>query len=109
MQGWWLYAWLISVRMISLIVLLPQAHPDTHLFMQYENMIDDPHSAVRSIAEFLEIPVTEEMIAKVKPLPVLLLLDYFLNAVQVVKASSISEMRGSSSDIGLNHLRQGKH
>jgi hypothetical protein len=44
---------------------LNQAHPDTHLFLRYEDMIDDPHAAVLAIANFLEIPVTDEIVAKV--------------------------------------------
>lgn len=64
--------------------------PESHLFLRYEDMIDDPAAAVRKIAAFLDIPLADEE-----------------TVARVVKGSSISEMRGSSSDIGLNHLRQG--
>jgi len=62
--------------------------PESHLFLKYEDMYQDPAAAVRAIATFLEIPITEEVLAA------------------VVKNSSISEMRQKAS-IGLNHLRQG--
>jgi hypothetical protein len=65
-----------------------QEDPDNHLFLKYEDMYDSLEPQVRKIAAFLEIPVTDEIVAK------------------VVKASSMSEMQVKSS-IGLNHLRQG--
>lgn len=53
-------------------------------------MYKDPTTAVRTIANFLGLVVTDEIVEA------------------VVKNSSISEMRSSnSSNIGLNHLRQG--
>merc|ERR1711920_761711 len=55
--------------------------------MGYEDMYDDLPSAVKKIAKFLNIPVDDEIVAN------------------VVKASSISEMKQNS--IGLNHIRQG--
>jgi len=65
-----------------------QAKPDSHLFLQYEDMYQNPSKAVETIAKFLGIAVTPEVVA------------------QVVQNSSISEMRQKAS-IGLNHLRQG--
>lgn len=51
-------------------------------------MYQDPPKAVRTIASFLGLPVTDELVAK------------------VVEHSSIAEMRQTSS-FGLNHLRKG--
>ena len=66
-----------------------KAEPSTHLFLQYEEMYQNPSKAVKTIANFLNIDVNDEIIAK------------------VVKNSSISEMRSSSNMAGLNHFRQG--
>jgi len=67
-----------------------KSEPSTHLFLQYEEMYQNPTKAVKTIAEFLNIDVTDEVIAN------------------VVKNSSISEMRaGASNMAGLNHFRQG--
>jgi sulfotransferase len=38
-----------------------QAKPESHLFMKYEDMYQDPASHVRKIANFLDIPVTDEV------------------------------------------------
>lgn len=65
-----------------------KAKPDSHLFLQYEEMYQNPARAVETIAKFLGIAVTPDVIAK------------------VVSNSSITEMRQKAS-IGLNHLRQG--
>lgn len=62
--------------------------PETHLFLKYEEMYQDPAAAIRRIADFLGIPVTEDVLRL------------------VVKNSSMSEMKQKAS-IGLNHLRQG--
>lgn len=62
--------------------------PDTHLFLKYEDMFDDTESAIKKIATFLEIPLTEETLAG------------------TLKGCSLGEMKQKSS-IGLNHLRQG--
>ena len=62
--------------------------PDTHLFLKYEDMFDDTESAIKKIATFLEIPLTEETL------------------VGTLKGCSLGEMKQKSS-IGLNHLRQG--
>lgn len=64
------------------------ANPETHLFLKYEDMYQDPTKAVETIATFLGIPATPEVVAR------------------VVQNSSIAEMRQKAS-IGLNHLRQG--
>jgi hypothetical protein len=65
-----------------------QANPDTHLFLQYEDMYQDTGSAVQKITDFLGIPATADIIGS------------------VVKNATIDEMRAKAS-IGLNHLRQG--
>eukprot|EP01035_Chromulina_nebulosa_P019753 gene19753-25685_t len=65
-----------------------QTHPDTHLFLKYEDMYQDTAAAVKQIAEFLGFELTDEILDK------------------VVKNSSLNEMRQSAS-IGLNHLRKG--
>lgn len=62
--------------------------PENYLFLKYEDMIDDPTSAILKIAKFINIPVTDELVEV------------------VAKASSLNEMKVSAS-IGLNHLRQG--
>lgn len=63
-------------------------NPETHLFLKYEDMYDNPAAAVETIATFLQIPVTQDIVDK------------------VVKNATIDEMRAKAS-IGLNHLRQG--
>lgn len=65
-----------------------KAKPETHLFLKYEDMYQNPANAVRTIANFLGIALTDEVLAN------------------VVKNSSIGEMKQKAS-IGLNHLRQG--
>lgn len=65
-----------------------QAHPDTHLFITYEDLYKDTQKYVRLISDFLQISVTEEVLEK------------------VIKNSSLNEMKVSAS-IGLNHLRKG--
>lgn len=65
-----------------------QEEPDSHLFLKYEDMYDNLEPVVRKIADFINVPIDDEVVAK------------------VVKASSMSEMQQKSS-IGLNHLRQG--
>jgi hypothetical protein len=65
-----------------------QTFPDTHLFLQYEDIFDHPRAAVERIAAFLGIAVTPEIVDN------------------VVKHATIDEMRAKAS-IGLNHLRQG--
>ena len=71
------------------MLLLLQAHPESHLFLKYEDMFDDPAAAVRTIAAFLELPCSEETVQA------------------VVRNSSRSEMKAQGADIGFNHLRQG--
>ena len=67
-----------------------KAEPSTHLFLQYEEMYQNPAKAVKIIADFLCIDVTDDIISN------------------VVKNSSISEMRAVASNMaGLNHFRQG--
>lgn len=66
-----------------------QAEPDTHLFLKYEDMYDNPKEAVKTIAKFINVTDIDESIID-----------------NVVKNSSLSEMRVTSS-FGLNHLRQG--
>ena len=65
-----------------------QAEPDSHLFLHYEDMYDNLEPVIRKIANFIDKPISDEIVTK------------------VLKASSISEMKQKSS-IGLNHLRQG--
>eukprot|EP01038_Epipyxis_sp_PR26KG_P012375 gene12375-16599_t len=65
-----------------------QQEPDTHLFLQYEEMYQNPAVAIQKIASFLNISLTPESLEN------------------VVKHSSINEMKTSAS-IGLNHLRKG--
>lgn len=63
-------------------------NPDTHLFLKYEDMYDNPTAAVETIAKFLGIEASADVVEK------------------VVKNATIDEMRSKAS-IGLNHLRQG--
>jgi hypothetical protein len=63
-------------------------HPESHLFLQYEDMYQDNAAAIQKIAAFLNIPCTPEVLSK------------------IVKNCSIKEMR-ETSNFGLNHLRQG--
>lgn len=65
-----------------------RAHPDSHMFLHYEDMYQNPLEAVAKISNFLDIPSTPAMLQK------------------VVNNSSIAEMKQKAS-IGLNHLRQG--
>ena len=65
-----------------------KANPDTHLFLQYEQMYQDTPAAIKKISEFLNIPIDHETLTK------------------IVKNCTISEMR-ETSNFGLNHLRQG--
>ena len=65
-----------------------QAKPESHLFLQYEDMCDDTAASIRKIAEFLDIPLSESSLAS------------------IVKNCTITEMR-ETSNMGLNHLRQG--
>jgi len=65
-----------------------KSKPDSHLFIHYEDLYRDTPGNIRKIAAFLEIPITDEILAK------------------VIKNSTISEMRQTAS-IGLNHLRRG--
>lgn len=65
-----------------------QAKPESHLFLQYEDMCDDTTASIRKIAEFLNIPFSESSLAS------------------IVKNCTITEMR-ETSNMGLNHLRQG--
>jgi hypothetical protein len=65
-----------------------KAEPDSHLFLKYEEMCQDPAAAVKAIATFLNLSASDEVVEK------------------VVRNASITEMRATSS-IGLNHLRKG--
>lgn len=67
---------------------LSKEQPDNHLFLQYEDMYQDPTAAVWKIAAFLGVECSDEIVAK------------------VVQHSTIQEMREKAS-IGLNHLRKG--
>ena len=66
-----------------------RARPDTHLFLQYEDMVDDPAAAVTSINAFLGRP------------------ELGAEALQrLLQQSSMAHMRVHAC-IGLNHLRKG--
>ena len=65
-----------------------QANPESHLFLQYEDMYNNTAESIRKIAEFLNIPLSEHSLAS------------------IVKNCTITEMR-ETSNMGLNHLRQG--
>lgn len=65
-----------------------QAHPESHLFLKYEDMYINPRAAIVQIATFLNLSTADDVIDK------------------VVANSSLDEMRAKAS-IGLNHLRQG--
>jgi len=64
------------------------AHPDTHLFLKYEDMYQDTPGAVKQIAQFLGLPCADDVLPT------------------IVKNSTLTEMQKTSS-FGLNHLRKG--
>jgi Sulfotransferase domain len=65
-----------------------QANPESHLFLQYEDMYNNTAESIRKIAQFLNIPLSGHSLAS------------------IVKNCTITEMR-ETSNMGLNHLRQG--
>ena len=64
------------IMMIMMMVLaIMQEDPENYLFLKYEDMIDNPTAAIIKIAEFISIPVNEELIEL------------------VVRGSSLNEMK----------------
>ena len=69
------------------------ARPDTVLFLHYEDMVDDPSDAVRTIARFIGLGS---------------LADDDKVVEQVVSGSSMTAMKGNkAANIGMGHLRKG--
>jgi hypothetical protein len=70
-----------------------QAHPDKGLWLQYEHMQEDARREIVRIAEFLDIPATDEIVDK------------------VLQYSSFDSMKEQAQQKGGNHndhLRKGK-
>jgi hypothetical protein len=70
-----------------------QAHSDKGMWLQYEDMQSDPRGQIVKIAEYLKIPVTDEIVDK------------------VLRYSSFDSMKEQAQAKGGNfneHLRQGK-
>ena len=63
-------------------------NPESHLFLKYEDIYDDAKAAINSVAEFLNIPITPEILAN------------------TLVNTRLDEMKAHAS-IGMNHIRKG--
>jgi hypothetical protein len=63
-------------------------HPETHLFLKYEDICEDTPGIILKLADFLEIPIDDKILR------------------DTLIATSLQDMKINAS-IGLNHLRSG--
>ena len=63
-------------------------HPETHLFLKYEDLHDDTAAVVQQLAAFLGLPINEEILSG------------------TLRVASLEDMKQNAS-IGMNHLRKG--